>query len=182
MNLDDDLHEEDDNFVVDEQGNAVRYDNDEEEEEYEDTKNIPKIIKLFGNMQQGKKEVKSTKVPKSLLNQKKGVMSDLMKQVDEDDESSLDNKNNQMSKIDSKFKDNNIDYGMLDDYVPNYTQSQREKKEEKSEGIIIEQLEENIDIEADDKPIKLRTIKREKKVLADDSTGNIIKNRSAFGH
>ena len=50
-------------------------------------------------MQQGKKEVKSTKVPKSLLKQKKGVMSDLMKQVDEDDDSSSDNKDNQAGRV-----------------------------------------------------------------------------------
>jgi len=128
-------------------------------------------------MNQGKKEVKNTKVPKSLLKQKKGVMTDLMKQLDEDDESSSDNKDNQIRNIGNKVKDVNIDYGMLDDYVPNYTQSQREKKEEKNEKIIIEQLDENIDIEADDKPIKHRTIKREKKVSADDSAGNTIRNR-----
>ena len=81
-------------------------------------------------MNQGKKEVKNTKVPKSLLKQKKGVMTDLMKQLDEDDESSSDNKDNQIRNIGNKVKDVNIDYGMLDDYVPNYTQSQREKKEE----------------------------------------------------
>ena len=131
-------------------------------------------------MNQGKKEVKNTKVPKSLLKQKKGVMTDLMKQLDEDDESSSDNKDNQIRNIGNKVKDVNIDYGMLDDYVPNYTQSQREKKEEKNEKIIIEQLDENIDIEADDKPIKHKTIKREKKVLADDSAGNTIRNRSAI--
>ena len=129
-------------------------------------------------MQQGKKEVKSTKVPKSLLKQKKGVMSDLMKQVDEDDDSSSDNKDNQIRNVDNKTLINNKDYGMVDDYVPSYANSQRKIKEENNEGIKIEQLEENIEPEEDDKPIKHRTIKREKKVKADDSAGNTIRNRS----
>ena len=129
-------------------------------------------------MQQGKKEVKSTKVPKSLLKQKKGVMSDLMKQVDEDDDDSSDNKDNQIRNVDNKALINNKDYGMMDDYVPSYANSQRKIKEEKNEAIKIEQLEENIEPEEDDKPIKHRTIKREKKVKADDTTGNTIRNRS----
>ena len=90
--LDEDLQEDDDNFVVDEQGNAVRYDNDEEEE-YDDVKKFKpegQIIKMLGNMQQGKKQDKSTKVPKSLLNKKEKVISNLMNQVGEDDDSSLD--------------------------------------------------------------------------------------------
>ena len=91
---------------------------------------VAPIMKLIGNMQQGKKEVKSTKVPKSLLKQKKGVMSDLMKQVDEDDDSSSDNKDNQIRNVDNKALINNKDYGMVDDYVPSYANSQRKIKEE----------------------------------------------------
>ena len=73
LNLEEDLPPEDDDFVVDEEGNAVRYDNDEEEE-YDDEgviKEKPKIMKLIANMKQGEKEIKSTKVPKSLFNKKK---------------------------------------------------------------------------------------------------------------
>ena len=40
----------------------------------------------MANMPQGKKEVKSTKVPKSLFNQKKGRINDLMNQIGDDDD------------------------------------------------------------------------------------------------
>ena len=134
-------------------------------------------------MEQGKKEVKTNKVSKNLLNQKKGVMSNLMQQVGEDDDSSSDV--NENIKISSKDKKgiSNIDYEMVGDYVPTYLQSQKAKKEEKKSDIIIEPLEEDIDIEKEEKPIKQRTIKREKKLLADESNerkGNTIRNRSGI--
>ena len=92
-------------------------------------------------MEQGKKEVKTNKVSKNLLNQKKGVMSNLMQQVGEDDDSSSDV--NENIKISSKDKKgiSNIDYEMVGDYVPTYLQSQKAKKEEKKSDIIIEPLE-----------------------------------------
>ena len=136
---------------------------------------------MMANMPQGKKEVKSTKVPKSLFNQKKGRINDLMNQIgdDDDDEKSSDNKDYNLKNIGSKGLKNDIDYGMLDDYTPNYVLSQASKK---NENINVEPLDENIDIEKEDKdqPIKHKTIKREKKVLADDSKGNTIKMRSGI--
>ena len=55
----------------------------------------------MANMPQGKKEVKSTKVPKSLFNQKKGRINDLMNQIgdDDDDEKSSDNKDYNLKNI-----------------------------------------------------------------------------------
>ena len=131
-------------------------------------------------MKQGEKEIKSTKVPKSLFNKKKDKLNNLIKQIDDgDEESSSENKDYQIKNLDNKALKNDIDYGMLDDYTPNYVQSQSKKK---NENINIEPLEENIDIEKEEKdlPIKQKAIKREKKVLADDSKGNTIKMRSGI--
>ena len=128
-------------------------------------------MKYISNMKQGEKEIKSTKVPKSLFNKKKDKLNNLIKQIDDgDEESSSENKDYQIKNLDNKALKNDIDYGMLDDYTPNYVQSQSKKK---NENINIEPLEENIDIEKEEKdlPIKQKAIKREKKVLADDSKG-----------
>ena len=183
--LDDDLQEDEDNFVVDEQGNAVRYDNDEEEE-YDDVKKFKpegQIIKMLGNMQQGKKQDKSTKVPKSLLNKKEKVISNLMNQVGEDDDSSLDdNPKNKFNRRDNKVEAN-FDDEMFKGYDASYMHRQKEIKDTGAENINIEPLEEDIDIEKEEKPIKPRTIKREKKVVPDDSNtrmGTNLRNRSGI--
>ena len=50
-------------------------------------------------MKQGEKEIKSTKVPKSLFNKKKDKLNNLIKQIDDgDEESSSENKDYQIKK------------------------------------------------------------------------------------
>ena len=163
---------------MDEEGNAVRYDNDDEYDE-DDVQKVPgnaPIIKLIGNMNQGKKIMQSTKVAKSVLQKKEGKIKDLMNQIGEDDDSSEGNDDNKI--INNKGKAN-IDYALLDDYQPAYD-SKNKIKENIDDVISNEPLEENIDIESDNKPIKQRTIKREKKVIEDpnNTIGSKQRNRS----
>ena len=105
-----------------------------------------------------------------------------MQQVGEDDDSSEDKNDNGMNNLRNKNKVN-IDYNMMDDYHAAYD-SKKETKNNlvDNSDIQIEQLEENIDIESDNKQIKKRAIKREKKVVEDsnNSKGNNIRNRSGI--
>ena len=139
-------------------------------------------MKFIGNMPQGEKQMKSTKVNKEVLKKKQGKITDLMQQVGEDDDSSEDKEDNGMNNLKNKNKVN-IDYNMMDDYHAAYD-SKKETKNNlvDNSDIQIEQLEENIDIESDNKQIKKRTIKREKKVVEDsnNSKGNNIRNRSGI--
>ena len=55
----------DNGFVVDEEGNAVRYDNDEDyDEDVQKVQLSGEIIKFLGNMQQDTKNSQNTKVDK----------------------------------------------------------------------------------------------------------------------
>ena len=139
-------------------------------------------MKFIGNMPQGEKQMKSTKVNKEVLKKNQGKITDLMQQVGEDDDSSEDKEDNGMNNLKNKNKVN-IDYNMMDDYHAAYD-SKKETKNNlvDNSDIQIEQLEENIDIESDNKQIKKRTIKREKKVVEDsnNSKGNNIRNRSGI--
>ena len=139
-------------------------------------------MKFIGNMPQGEKQMKSTKVNKEVLKKNQGKITDLMQQVGEDDDSSEDKNDNGMNNLRNKNKVN-IDYNMMDDYHAAYD-SKKETKNNlvDNSDIQIEQLEENIDIESDNKQIKKRAIKREKKVVEDsnNSKGNNIRNRSGI--
>ena len=139
-------------------------------------------MKFIGNMPQGEKQMKSTKVNKEVLKKNQGKITDLMQQVGEDDDSSEDKNDNGMNNLRNKNKVN-IDYNMMDDYHAAYD-SKKETKNNlvDNSDIQIEQLEENIDIESDNKQIKKRTIKREKKAVEDsnNSKGNNIRNRSGI--
>ena len=126
-------------------------------------------MKFIGNMPQGEKQMKSTKVNKEVLKKNQGKITDLMQQVGEDDDSSEDKNDNGMNNLRNKNKVN-IDYNMMDDYHAAYD-SKKETKNNlvDNSDIQIEQLEENIDIESDNKQIKKRAIKREKKVVEDSN-------------
>ena len=180
---DDEHPEDDDNFVVDEEGNAVRYDNDDEDEQSVEKVHVKNdIIKYIGNMPQGEKQMKSTKVNKEILKKKQGKITDLMQQIGEDDDSSEDKDDNKINNLRNKNKVN-IDYEMMDDYRPAYDSKQGIKNDiTDNQDNHIEPLEENIDIESDNKQIKQRTIKREKKVVEDsnNSKGNNLRNRSGI--
>ena len=139
-------------------------------------------MKYIGNMPQGEKQMKSTKVNKEVLKKNQGKISDLMQQIGEDDDSS-EEKDDRKNNLSSKNKIN-IDYAIDDnDYKPAYDSKQRNINDfSDGQDIHIEPLEENIDIESDNKPIKQRTIKREKKVVEDpnNSKGNNLRNRSGI--
>ena len=76
-------------------------------------------MKFIGNMPQGEKQMKSTKVNKEVLKKKQGKIIDLMQQVGEDDDSSEDKEDNGMNNLKNKNKVN-IDYNMMDDYHAAY--------------------------------------------------------------
>ena len=83
-------------------------------------------MKFIGNMPQGEKQMKSTKVNKEVLKKNQGKITDLMQQVGEDDDSSEDKNDNGMNNLRNKNKVN-IDYNMMDDYQAAYD-SKKETK------------------------------------------------------
>ena len=129
-------------------------------------------------MNQGKKIMQSTKVSKSVLRKKEGTIKDLMNKIGEDDDS--DEEDDNKKTINTKGK-TAIDYALLDDYQPAY--DSKNKINEKIDDVISnEPVEENIDIESDNNPIKQRTIKREKKVIDEpnNTIGSKQRNRSGI--
>ena len=130
-------------------------------------------------MPQGEKQMKSNKVDKEVLKKNQGKITDLMEQIGEDYDSD-EEKDNRKNNLSSKNKIN-IDFAIQDDYRPAYDSKQKNDFSD-NQDIHIEPLEENIDIESDNKPIKQRTIKREKKVVEDsnNSKGNNLRNRSGI--
>jgi hypothetical protein len=150
---DDNTPVDDDNFVVDEEGNAVRYDNDEEEE-YEDVEKVQmggQIMKYLGNMHQGKKIAQIKKVSKAVLKKNEQNINDLMNQVGEnEDDSSSENPDN--NKISNKKNQPNIDYEMMEDYQPAYSKQKKETEiKDNSLDNNIESLDQSIDIESENK-------------------------------
>ena len=136
-------------------------------------------MKYIANMPQGEKQMKSNKVDKEVLKKNQGKITDLMEQIGEDYDSD-EEKDNRKNNLSSKNKIN-IDFAIQDDYRPAYDSKQKNDFSD-NQDIHIEPLEENIDIESDNKPIKQRTIKREKKVVEDsnNSKGNNLRNRSGI--
>ena len=78
--IEDDYHEDDqdNDFVVDEEGNAVRYENDPEEEVEKVNITAGPLHKFLKNMNQGTKNPQIAKVDKSVVQAKKKAIGDLM--------------------------------------------------------------------------------------------------------
>ena len=78
-------------------------------------------------MQVDKKEIKSTRVAKSVLHKKQPVLDDLMGQIDDDD----DDKNSSYDagykkKNNNNLKNENINYDDFDEYyVPGYSKQKK---------------------------------------------------------
>ena len=118
-------------------------------------------------MQVDKKEIKSTRVAKSVLHKKQGVLDDLMGQIDDDD----DDKNSSYDagykkKNNNNLKNENINYDDFDeDYVPGYSKQKKETT--------VDNINEDINMESNNEIstnlLQKRPIKREVKVVENDN-------------
>ena len=118
-------------------------------------------------MQVDKKEIKSTRVAKSVLHKKQPVLDDLMGQIDDDD----DDKNSSYDagykkKNNNNLKNENINYDDFDeDYVPGYSKQKKETT--------VDNINEDINMESNNEIttnlLQKRPIKREVKVVENDN-------------
>ena len=117
--------EEDENFVVDEYGNPVKYENDENEEDIEKVQiGNQQMMKLIGNMQQDAKIAQSTKVDKNIVKNAQGNINNLMNELDDDDDNDDNNeKNKQKSNFNKQFFNINEDNG---NYHPEYNKNKED--------------------------------------------------------
>ena len=164
--------------MVDEYGNAVKYENDEYEE---DAKKVQikggGIEKYLGQMKQGENNSQSAKVDKKLLKEKENVLENLMNQVgeDPDDDSENNNNNNRKKRIYNNSNNKNIDLGYKFDneeenYIPEYSKRNNETTNENFD----------IDVDEDSPKEKPKIIKREKKVTKEKQNNNTFNIRSGI--
>ena len=139
-------------------------------------------MKFLGNMKQGQKEMKNTKVSQQLLAQKKIALDNFMAQIgegDDDDDEKNSYDNNINIKRRKNLKKDNINYDDFDeDYVPGYSK----QKNDKNLGNNIQDINMDSNIDIEPQTVQKRTIKREVKVVqneADNSNTN-IRNRSGI--
>jgi predicted CopG family antitoxin len=159
--------------VVDEFGNAVKYENDEYEEDTKKVQIKGDIEKFLGQMKQGEKNSQSTKVDKNLVKARQNDLENLMNQVgeDDDDDSEKNNNNNRNKRIFNASNNKNIDSGfkfdnLEEDYTPEYSKRNIETKNENTD---IDMDNDNQEASPQKKPQK---IKREKKVIKETQNNN----------
>ena len=114
MEIDENIYEDDENFIVDDEGRAAKY---EDEEIYEENNKVPitgPLVKLIGNMQQGIGIKNSNKVDKKLVNAKRSNILNLMNEIGGEDEDDNPPKKNIID-----YKSFNEDYNT--DYNPAYS-------------------------------------------------------------
>ena len=159
--------------MVDEFGNAVKYENDEYEEDTKKVQLKGDIEKFLGQMKQGEKNSQSTKVDKNLLKARENALNNLMNQVGEgdDDDSEKSNKNNRNkrifnnSNIKNLDKDFNFGFGE-ENYIPEYSKRNVETTNANANE------DNDIDIEDASPKEKPQIIKREKKVTKEKQNNN----------
>ena len=167
--------------MVDEFGNAVKYENDEYEEDTKKVQLKGDIEKFLGQMKQGEKNSQSTKVDKNLLKARENALNNLMNQVGEgdDDDSEKSNKNNRNkrifnnSNIKNLDKDFNFGFGE-ENYIPEYSKRNVETTNANANE------DNDIDIEDASPKEKPQIIKREKKVTKEKQNNNTFNFRSGI--
>ena len=155
--------------MVDEFGNAVKYENDEIEEDTKKVQLTGNIVKYLGQMKQGEKNPQSTKVDKKLVKARQNELENLMNKIEDDDDSEKSNDSNRNKR---KFNNSNnknfnksFTFGFGDeDYIPEYSKRNIETKNTNAD----------LDIDIEDVPPKEKPqkIKREKKVTKENENNN----------
>ena len=126
MEIDENLYEDDDNFIVDDEGRAAKYEDEEINEENNKPSITGPLAKLIGNMQQSIGLKNSNKVDKKLVNAKRSNILNLMNEIGGEDEDDIPPKKNLIDY--NKF---NEDYNT--DYNPAYSKKNIMNFNEKEE-------------------------------------------------
>lgn len=111
-----------DNFIVDDEGNAIAYDDDDEEELEEKEKPTLQgpLRELVKNMALANQANKSR--PKGLdqkmIENKKGAISSLLNQLDDDDDDN--DRKNKLKTLNTKDEDEDIEMEGVDEYISNH--------------------------------------------------------------
>ena len=151
IEIEDDYHQNDSvGFVVDEEGNSVRYEDEEEIQKVQ----VPGVITHFiKNMEQGQRVAQSTKVDKNLVRAKEKKLDELMNEIGDDEDDEVNKKsNNKITNLNNNKMDFNFE--IAPDFVPEYS---KRKVEDNNIDNLDTNNDVNLDKENNDNDINIET-------------------------